>query len=144
MYSTINLEMTKSGEMQKKLKIKGKMKIHNRRLQNRQLKLKVLSHITKHNCALLPYLNDESLHSLGELLFNVITQRLKLNSKQLFKVKRILNKDKAFYIKLVDVKTRNPTQLLRKRLTTDPQIGKGLVSLIATLAPVIATLLSRI
>ena len=136
--------MTKSGEMQKKLKIKGKMKIHTRRLQNRQLKLKVLSHITKHNCALLPYLNDESLHSLGELLFNVITQRLKLNSKQLFKVKRILNKDKAFYIKLVDVKTRNPTQLLRKRLTTDPQIGKGLVSLIATLAPVIATLLSRI
>ena len=69
--------MTKSGEMQKKLKIKGKMKIHNRRLQNRQLKLKVLSHITKHNCALLPYLNDESLHSLGELLFNVITQGLK-------------------------------------------------------------------
>ena len=136
--------MTKSGEMQKKLKIKGKMKIHNRRLQNRQLKLKVLSHITKHNCALLPYLNDESLHSLGELLFNVITQGLKLNSKQLFKVKRILNKDKAFYMKLVDVKTRNPTQLLRKRLTTDPQIGKGLVSLIATLAPVIATLLSRI
>ena len=136
--------MTKSGEMQKKLKIKGKMKIHNRRLQNRQLKLKVLSHITKHNCALLPYLNDESLHSLGELLFNVITQGLKLNSKQLFKVKRILNKDKAFCIKLVDVKTRNPTQLLRKRLTTDPQIGKGLVSLIATLAPVIATLLSRI
>ena len=136
--------MTKSGEMQKKLKIKGKMKIHNRRLQNRQLKLKVLSHITKHNCALLPYLNDESLHSLGELLFNVITQGLKFNSKQLFKVKRILNKDKAFFIKLVDVKTRNPTQLLRKRLTTDPQIGKGLVSLIATLAPVIATLLSRI
>ena len=136
--------MTKSGEMPKKLKIKGKMKINNRRLQNRQLKLKVLSHITKHNCALLPYLNDESLHSLGELLFNVITQRLKLNSKQLFKVKRILNKDKAFYIKLVDVKTRNPTQLLRKRLTTDPQIGKGLVCLIATLAPVIATLLSRI
>ena len=130
--------------MPKKIDIQRKMQLHNRRLQNKQSKLKVLSHITKHNCALLPYLNDESLHSLGELLFNVITQGLKLNSKQLFKVKRILNKDKAFYIKLVDVKTRNPTQLLRKRLTTDPQIGKGLVSLIATLAPVIATLLSRI
>ena len=130
--------------MPKKIDIQRKMQLHNRRLQNKQSKLKVLSHITKHNCALLPYLNDESLHSLGELLFNVITQRLKLNSKQLLKVKQILNKDKAFYIKLVDVKTRNPTQLLRKRLTTDPQIGKGLVSLIATLAPVIATLLSRI
>jgi hypothetical protein len=130
--------------MPKKIDIQRKMQLHNRRLQNKQSKLKVLSHITKHNCALLPYLNDESLHSLGELLFNVITQRLKLNSKQLLKVKQILNKDKAFYIKLVDVKTRNPTQLLRKRLTSDPQIGKGLVSLIATLAPVIATLLSRI
>ena len=130
--------------MPKKIDIQRKMQLHNRRLQNKQSKLKVLSHITKHNCALLPYLNDESLHSLGELLFNVITQRLKLNNKQLFKVKQILNKDKAFYIKLVDVKTRNPTQLLRKRLTSDPQIGKGLVSLIATLAPVIATLLSRI
>ena len=130
--------------MPKKIDIQRKMQLQNRRLQNKQSKLKVLSHITKHNCALLPYLNDESLHSLGELLFNVITQRLKLNSKQLLKVKQILNKDKAFYIKLVDVKTRNPTQLLRKRLTSDPQIGKGLVSLIATLAPVIATLLSRI
>ena len=124
--------------------MKKNMKVDKRRLQKRQSKLKLLSHITKHNCALLPYLNDESLHTLGELLFNIITQTLKLNAKQLLKVKQILNKDKSFYMKLIDVKTRNPTQLLRKRLTSDPQIGKGLVSLIATLAPVIATLLSRI
>lgn len=119
------------------------MKIDKKRLQKKQSKLKLLKHITKQNCALLPYLNDESLHILGEFLFNVITQTLKLNNTQLSKVK-ILNKDKSFYMKLIDSKTRAPAQLLRKKLVTDPQIGTGIVSLIATLAPVIATLLSRI
>ena len=114
------------------------MKIDKKRLRKKQSKLKLLKHITKQNCALLPYLNDESLHILGEFLFNVITQTLKLNNTQLSKVKRIL-KDKTFYMKLVDSKTRAPAQLLRKKLVTDPQIGTGIVSLIATLAPVIAT-----
>ena len=124
--------------------MKMKMKVDKKRLQKKQSKLTLLSHITKHNCALLPYLNDESLHTLGELLFNIITQTLKLNAKQLSKVKQILNKDKSFYMKLIDVKTRNPTKLLRNKLVTNPQVGTGIVSLIATLAPVIATLLSRI
>ena len=124
--------------------MKMKMKVDKKRLQKKQSKLTLLSHITKHNCALLPYLNDESLHTLGELLFNIITQTLKLNAKQLSKVKQILNKDKTFYMKLIDVKTRNPTRLLRKKLVTDPQVGRGIVSMIATLAPMIATLLSRV
>ena len=124
--------------------MKMKMKVDKKRLQKKQSKLKLLTHITKHNCALLPYLNDESLHILGEFLFNVITQTLKLNSKQLSEVKKILQRDKSFYMKLIDVKTRYPTNLLRKKLVSDPQIGAGIVSLIATLAPVIATLLSRI
>ena len=130
--------------MEHKVKIRKKMKIDKKRLQKKQSKLKLLSHITKHNCALLPYLNDESLHTLGELLFNVIIQTLKLNAKQLSKVNKLLNKDKSFYMKLIDVKTRDPTQLLRKKLVSDPQVGTGIVSLIATLAPIIATLLSRI
>ena len=130
--------------MKHKMKSKQKMNIDKKKLQKKQSKLKLLSHITKHNCALLPYLNDESLHTLGELLFNVIIQTLKLNAKQLSKVKKILNKDKSFYMKLIDVKTRDPTQLLRKKLVSDPQVGTGIVSLIATLAPIIATLLSRI
>ena len=130
--------------MEHKVKIRKKMKIDKKRLQKKQSKLKLLSHISKHNCALLPYLNDESLHTLGELLFNVIIQTLKFNAKQLSKVKKILNKDKSFYMKLIDVKTRDPTQLLRKKLVSDPQVGTGIVSLIATLAPIIATLLSRI
>jgi len=124
--------------------MKGKMIINKKQLQKQQSKLKILTHISKHNCALLPYLNDESLHVLGEFLFNIITQSLKLNSKQLSKVKQILNKDKSFYLKLIDAKTKYPTQLLRKKMISNPQIGKGIVSLIATLAPIIATLLSRI
>ena len=101
-------------------------------------------HITKHNCSLLPYLNDESLHILGEFLFNVITKTLKLNSNQLLKVRKILGKDKSFYMKLIDVETANPIKLLRTKLIKEPQIGTGIVSIIATLAPLIATLLSRI
>ena len=124
--------------------MKGKMIINKKQLQKQQSKLKILTHISKHNCALLPYLNDESLHVLGEFLFNFITQSLKLDSKQLSKVKQILNKDKSFYLKLIDAKTKYPTQLLRKKMISNPQIGKGIVSLIATLAPIIATLLSRI
>ena len=130
--------------MKHKMKSKQKMNIDKKKLQKKQSKLKLLKHITKHNCALFPYLNDESLHILAELLFNVITQTLKLNNTQLSNVKKILNKDKLFYMKLIDAKTRAPTQLLRKKLVTDPQIGTGIVSLITTLAPVIATLLSRI
>ena len=126
------------------MEIKKNLNVDKKRWQKKQSKLKLLTHITKHNCALLPYLNDESLHILGEFLFNVITQTLKLNRKQLSEVKKILQRDKSFYMKLIDVKTRYPTNLLRKKLVSDPQIGAGIVSLIATLAPVIATLLSRI
>ena len=126
------------------MKTKQTIKIDKKRLQKKQSKLKLLKHITKHNCALLPYLNDESLHILAEFLFNIITQTLQLNNTQFAKVKQILNKDKSFYMKLIDAKTRAPTQLLRKKLVTDPQIGTGIVTLIATLAPVIASLLSRI
>ena len=121
-----------------------KIKINKKKLLKTQTKLKLLTHITKHNCSLLPFLNDESLHILGEFLFNVITRTLKLSAKQLAKVKQILNKDKSFYLKLVSVKTKDPAQLLRTNLMKNPQIGSGIVSLIATLAPVIATLLSRI
>ena len=130
--------------MENNVKLRKKIKINKKMLKKKQLKLKLLSHITKHNCALLPYLNDESLHTLGELLFNVITQTLKLNAKQLSKVKQILNKDKSFYMKLIDVETANPIKLLRTKLIKEPQIGTGIVSIIATLAPLIATLLSRI
>jgi hypothetical protein len=42
-----------------------------RKQQHTKEKMMVLHHISKRNCALLPYLSDESLHTLGEFIFNV-------------------------------------------------------------------------
>ena len=106
-------------------------------------KMMVLNHISKRNCALLPYLSDESLHTLGEFIFNVITQRIELDNVQLKKVKRILKKDKTFYLKLINVNTKDPLGYFRNSLKSDPQVGKGIVSLFAALAPIISSLLFR-
>ena len=110
---------------------------------NIKSKLVILKHISKRNCALLPYLDDESLHTLGEFIFNVITQRVKLDNKQLKKVKRILEKDKHFYKKLIDVNTDDPLGYFKQTLRLDPQVGQGIASLIAALAPLIASLIFR-
>ena len=78
-----------------------KLRVKKKKIMNIKSKLVILKHISKRNCALLPYLDDESLHTLGEFIFNVITQRVKLDNKQLKKVKRILEKDKHFYKKFI-------------------------------------------
>ena len=119
------------------------LKIKNKKLFKVKPKLEILRHISKRNCALLPYLNDESLHTLGEFIFNVIQQKVRLDEKQLRRVKAILKKDKGFYKKLVHVDTSNPLGYFRKTLKTKPQVGEGVVSLIATLAPLIASLFLR-
>ena len=119
------------------------LKIKNKKLFKVKPKLEILRHISKRNCALLPYLNDESLHTLGEFIFNVIQQKVRLDAKQLRRVKAILKKDKGFYKKLVHVDTSNPLGYFRKTLKTKPQVGEGVVSLIATLAPLIASLFLR-
>ena len=93
---------------------------------NIKSKLIVLKHISRRNCALLPYLDDESLHILGEFIFNVITQRVKLDNKQIKKVKKILKKDKHFYEKLIDVDTDDPLGYFKQTLKLDPQWDKGL------------------
>merc|ERR1712020_675215 len=120
-------------------------KIMNKRnkIKNIKSKLVILKHISKRNCALLPYLDDESLHTLGEFIFNVITQRVKLDNKQLKKVKRILEKDKHFYKKLIDVNTDDPLGYFKQTLRLDPQVGQGIVSLIAALTPLISSLILR-
>ena len=92
---------------------------------NIKSKLIVLKHISRRNCALLPYLDDESLHILGE------------------KVKKILKKDKHFYEKLIDVDTDDPLGYFKQTLKLDPQVGQGIVSLIAALAPLISSLILR-
>ena len=114
-----------------------------RKQQQIRAKMKLLNHISKRNCALLPYLSDESLHTLGEFIFNVITQRIELDNVQLKKVRRILKKDKMFYAKLIHVNTKDPLGYFRNSLKSDPQVGNGIVSLFAALAPIISSLLFR-
>ena len=106
-------------------------------------KLHLLKHISKRNCALLPYLDDESLHTLGEFIYNIIHQKVKLDALQEKKVKAILKKDKDFYKKLIDRNTKDPLGYFRKSLKFDPQVGNGIVSLIAALAPLISSLILK-
>ena len=98
---------------------------------------------SKRNCALLPYLDDESLHTLGEFIFNIIHRRVKLDHRKEKKVKAILKKDTDFYKKLIDKNTKNPLGYFRKSLKFNPQVGNGIVSLIAALAPLISSLIFR-
>ena len=70
--------------------------IEKKRLSRLKNKLKILRHISKKNCALLPFLNDESLHTLGEFIFNVINQKISLDEKQIKKVRAVLKKDRNF------------------------------------------------
>ena len=123
--------------------VKGKIKLNSKKLSKYKSKLILLQHLNKRSCALLPFLSDESLHTLGEFVFNIILQRVDLNTKQEKKIKKILNKDKDFYVKLISSKNKKPIIYLRQRLKSEPQIGNGILSLVGTLAPIIASLFSR-
>ena len=103
---------------------KIKIDVDNKKLLKYKSKLSLLQHISKKNCALLPYLNDESLHTLGEFIFNVILQRIKLTPKQVTKVKKILKKDKEFYVKLISDKNKKPIAYLRQRFLCRPTFQK--------------------
>ena len=129
--------------VEKHLKNGTSLKLKHKQIKSVTSKLHILKHISKRNCALLPYLDDESLHTLGEFIYNIIHQRVKLYSPQEKKVKSILQKNKAFYRKLIDKKTKDPLGYFRKSLKFDPQIGNGIVSLIAALAPLIASLIFK-
>ena len=98
----------------------NKLKLQRGKIKSVISKLHVLKHISKRNCALLPYLDDESLHTLGEFIYNIIHQRVKLGPQQENKVKNILKKDKTFYRKLIDKKTKNPLGYFRKSLKFYP------------------------
>ena len=116
-----------------------RLRVKKKKIMNIRSNLAVLNHISKKNCALLPYLDDESLHTLGEFIFNVITMRVKLDNSQLKKVQRILKKDKHFYAKLIGVKY--PLRYFKQTLRLNSQIGNGIVSIIAALAPLISSLI---
>ena len=120
-----------------------KLKLKPRTIIELKSKLRLLRHISKRNCALLPYLDDESLHTLGEFIYNIIHQKVKLDPQQQKKVKTILKKDIDFYRKLIDENTKDPLRYFRKSLKFDPQVGNGIVSLIAALAPLISSLILK-
>ncbi len=128
---------------QNKVERMKKLKVRKKKILAIKSKMEVLRHLSRRNCVLLPYLDDKSLHTLGEFIFNVITQRVKLDNNQLKKVKKILEKDKNFYKKLVDVKTDDPMGYFRNTLKSNPQVEQGIVSLIAALAPLISSLILR-
>ena len=128
----------------KKDKGRGRhLRLQRKRIKLLKSKLSLLKHISKKNCALLQYLDDESLHTLGEFIYNIIHQKVKLDPHQEKRVKLILKKDKDFYRKLIDKKTKHPLGYFRKTLKFDPQVGNGIVSLIAALAPLISSLIIR-
>ena len=119
------------------------LRLQHNKIRLLKSKLSLLKHISKKNCALLQYLDDESLHTLGEFIYNVIHRKVKLNPQQEKRVKVILKKDRDFYGRLIDKKTKDPLRYFRKRLKFDPQVGNGIVSLIAALAPLISSLILR-
>ena len=119
------------------------LRLQRKKIKLLKSKLSLLKHISKKNCALLQYLDDESLHTLGEFIYNIIHQRVKLNPEQEKRVKVILKKDRDFYTKLIDKRTKDPLGYFRKNLKFDPQVGNGVVSLIAALAPLISALILR-
>ena len=127
----------------KKKKEKAKMDVDSKKLAKYQSRLTILKHLSKKNCALLPFLSDESLHTLGEFIFNVILQKIKLSPKQAKRVKSILKKDKDFYVKLISENNKKPISYLRQRLLAEPQVGNGIISLVGSLAPLIASLFLR-
>ena len=73
----------------------------------------------------MQYLDDESLHTLGEFIYNIIHKRVKLNPKQEKRVKVILKKDRDFYTKLIDKRTKELMGYFRKNLKFYPQVGNG-------------------
>ncbi len=140
--------MAKTSNAQAKIIKPSAIKTKNMRLQRKRMekvrsKLHLLKHISKRNCALLPYLDDESLHTLGEFIYNIIHQKVKLDNLQEKKVKAILKKDRDFYQKLIAENTKDPLGYFRKSLKFNPQVGNGIVSLIAALAPLISSLILR-
>ena len=142
------LNMAKMSNAQAKIIKPSAIKTKNMRLQRKRMekvrtKLYLLKHISKRNCALLPYLDDESLHTLGEFIYNIIHQKVKLDNLQEKKVKAILKKDRDFYQKLIAENTKDPLGYFRKSLKFNPQVGNGIVSLIAALAPLISSLILR-
>ena len=96
--------------------------------QNNILKL-----IKPYNASILPFLNFEALHTIGEFLYNIIHENVKLPNKIRENAKCIVHKHRPFMKLLTTNKT--PVLMMKKKLNTHPQIGKGIADLITAVAP---------
>ena len=112
---------------------------HNKKWNKLPKKFHFLKQITPENAVFLEYLDDDSINVLLEILKGIINQRIKLKQKDLEKVKPIINKHKVFLKKLCKVK--HPISLFKNYCRSPHQTGKGIFTLIATLAPAIISLI---
>ena len=93
----------------------------------------ILKIIKPHNASLLPFLNFEALHTIGEFLYNVINENIKLNKNIRENARCIVHKHRPF-MKLLTT-TEAPVLLMKNKLFDHPQIGNGIADLIAAVTP---------
>jgi len=98
-----------------------------------------LKNITSKNAEFLEYLDDESINILLEILNGITHQRIKLKPKDLHKVEPIIKKHQSFLKKLSIVK--HPLSFFKQHCRFNHQTGKGIVTMIAALAPAIISLI---
>ena len=93
----------------------------------------ILKILKPKNASILPFLNFKALHTVGEFLYNVINENIKLNNKLRTNAKCIVHKHRPF-MKLL-MTTEVPVLMMKNKLYEHPQIGKGIADLIATVTP---------
>lgn len=77
--------------------------------------------------------NDE-VHTICECFYNLLNNGIKLDSKGKTKVKRYLKPIKFEVRKLADANVGLQT---KRKLLADPQVGRGIFSILGTLASII-------
>ena len=102
-------------------------------------KFQFLQHITPANAAFLEYLDDDSLKILLIILNDIIHKRIGLKNRDLDRANKIICKHNNFFRKLHKVKC--PTMFLKQQCRSHPQIGRGIGTLIAAIAPALISLI---
>ena len=78
--------------------------------------------------------NNYDIHTLCECVYNILHNGLKLNSFHKTKIKKSLKPIKLQVRKLADAKVSIKT---KRKLLSNPQVGKGIFSILGTLASII-------
>ena len=89
----------------------------------------------------LELLSDHNLFIIAEFLFNVVTNTLNLNKKQLFRARKILLPHKKCITKICN-RGNNSNGILKHSLHSNPQFGGAILSLLSSFAPLLISLIS--